>query len=155
MIQNLDLSNNIYSGYSGVLQIQHLDKDGNIIKVTHAPNVITYDARTILTYLLAGDSSAAKFVKYLNVGTVVTAPTRSDTALLGQVDQVALTYTFPAVDRVTFEGILPNVTPANGSTLREAGLFNEDGQMFARQVYGDIAKDAAIQLKYIWTIIFT
>lgn len=151
----IDLSNNYYNKYVGILQIQHMDVNGNILKITNAPNVITYDARTIMTYLIAGNNLTSKYLKYLKVGTDNTVPSRSDTALIALVDSVAVTYTFPNIDRVVFEAILPNVTPANGNTLREAGLFNEDAQMFARQSHGDIAKTAAIQLKYIWTIIFT
>jgi hypothetical protein len=151
---NIDLSDNVFSKYVGVLQVHEIHKNGDI-KIHHAPNTITYDARTIMTQLLAGDSLVERYAKFLKVGTSNIAPTRNDTALGGLVDTVALTYTFPDVDRVQFEGILPNTTPANGSTLREAGLFNNNGNMFARQVHGDIAKTSAIQLKYIWTIIFT
>lgn len=154
-MKEIDLSDNIMKKYTGILQIQELDAEGNVIKLHLAPNTITYDARAIMSQLLAGDNLTDRYVKYIKVGTSNTAPTRSDTALVALVDTIDLTYTFPAVDRVVFEGILPNVTPANGSTLREAGLFNNNGQMFARQVYGDIAKTSAIQLKYIWTIIFT
>ncbi len=150
----LNLEDNTYNRYAGVLEIHELHKNGDII-IRQTPNVITYDARTIMTYLIAGETLTNKYVRYLKVGTINTAPTRGDTALYNLVDTVTVTYTFPQVDRVVFEGILPDVTPCNGSTLREAGLFNTDGQMFARQVYGDIAKTSAIQLKYIWTIIFT
>jgi hypothetical protein len=151
---SLDLEHNLMYRYTGILQIHEIYSDGNII-IRHAPNVITYDARPIMTYLLAGENLANKYIQFLKVGTVNTAPTRSDTALLNLVDTVGVTYTFSAVDRVVFEGILPNTTSCNGQTLREAGLFNNAGQMLARQVYGDIAKTNAIQLKYIWTIIFT
>lgn len=150
----LDLTENIVPKFSGILTIHEIHDNGNI-KIHNTPNVITYDARTILSQLMSGDNSANKYIKYLNAGTDNTAPTRNDTALANQVDSSLVTFTLPAVDRIVFEGILPNSSPSNGQTLREAGLFNEDGQMFARQVYGDIAKTSAIQLKYIWTIIFT
>ena len=151
----IDLSECVVPKYTGILHIEHLDKDGNVLHVTHSPNTITYDARTLLTYLLAGQSMSNKYVNALAVGTNGTAPTRNDTALGTQVDTLPVTYTFPQSDRVVFEAILPNSTPANTSTLREAGLFNTDLNMFARQAYGDIYKSSAIQLKYIWTIIFT
>ena len=154
MVNNLDLGESVYNKYVGTLQIHEIHDDGNVI-IRKAPNIITYDAREILAYLLAGDNLVDRYVKYLQVGDDVTAPTRNDTTLANSVDTVGVTYTFPLVDRVQFEAILPNVTPANGSTLREAGLFNNSGKMFSRQVHGDIAKTSAIQLKYIWTIIFT
>jgi hypothetical protein len=151
---NLNLEGNICNRFVGILQIHELHKNGNLI-IKNAPNVITYDARTIMSYLLAGEQSASKSIATLRVGTNATAETRNDTALGTQVDSVAVTYTFPNVDRVQFEAILPNTTPANGFALVEAGLFNTDSQMFSRQTYSVITKTSAIQLKYIWTIIFT
>jgi len=152
-IQNLE--DNVYNKYRGILQIQELDASGKVLRHISTPNVITYDARTMLTYLLAGNTVADNYVKYLIVGTDSTAPTRNDTALGVQVDSVSLTHTFTDVDRVQFEGILPNTTPANGYTLTEAALKSEGGKIFARQIYGGLAKTIAVQLKYIWTIIFT
>ena len=155
MIFEKDLNDNVYKGYRGYLQIQELDAQGKLIRSINTPNVITYDAREMLTFLLAGYQSASTYAKYLRVGTDNTAPTRDDTALGNQVDSVELTYTFPDVDRVQFEGILPNTTPSNGYTLTEAGLFSENDNMFARQIYDGLGKTSAVQLKYIWTIIFT
>jgi hypothetical protein len=154
MFVNIDLSENVVGKYIGMLEIHELYADGHTI-IKHAPNVITYDARPMLAYLLAGEDSVNKFVNTLKVGTVSTAPTRSDTDLGTVNDSVPVIYTFPAVDRVVFEGILTNSSPANGAALVEAGLFNNSNQMFSRQVYPVVTKTAALQLKYIWTIIFT
>jgi hypothetical protein len=151
---NIDLSDNVMTKYTGVLQIHEIHEDGSI-KIHHAPNTITYGARGIMSRLIAGFNPLTNYVNQLNIGTINAVPARTDTALGNQIDSIALTYSFPDVDRVVFEGILPNVTPANGYTLREAGLFNSNLQLFARQVYGDIAKTSAIQLKYVWTIIYT
>jgi hypothetical protein len=156
-VTELDLSHNFYNKYAGFLQIHHLDAEGKVLHITDAPNVITYGARSILTHLIAGDSLSNTYINSLEVGTDNTVPARTDTALGNKVDEVGITYEYPVIypDRVVFTGILPNTTPANGSTLREAGLTNSNGELFARQVYGDIAKTAAVQLKYIWTIIFS
>jgi len=153
MIINKDLSNNIYNKYVGTLEIHEIHKDYE--KIHKAPNVITYDARQVLSFLIAGDNLVDRYIKYLQVGTDITVPTRADSALGGTVDTVEVTYTFPDIDRVQFEGILSNTSSANGYELVEAGLFNNSGQMFARQAYPIITKTSAIQLKYIWTIIFT
>jgi hypothetical protein len=153
--KNIDLSDSNYNRYSGILRIEELGKDGEVLAVYNAPNTITYDARTIMTYLIAGQNSTNKYVNTLAVGTDSTASDRSDTVLGTQVDEVGVTYTFPAADRVQFEGILPKTTSANGYGLVEAGLLNQDDQLFARQTYGVITKTDAIQLKYIWTIIFS
>lgn len=153
-MMNIDLSDNVYNKYIGMLSIEEIHDNGST-KIHHSPNVITYDARTIMSYLLVGEEAVNKFVKYLKVGNDNTTPTRNDTGLITLADTLSVTYTHPDVDRVVIEAILPNITAANGTTLREAGLFNNDGQMFSRQVHGDIAKTSSLQLKYIWTIIFT
>jgi hypothetical protein len=151
---DIDLGENLVGKYTGILQIQALYEDGTTVTL-NAPNVITYDARPMMAQLLAGYDSINRYAKYLKVGTVSSAPARTDTNLGNVVDTVGLVYTFPAVDRVTFEGILATSSTANGFGLVEAGLFNETGFMFARQVYPVITKTNALQLKYIWTIIFT
>jgi hypothetical protein len=153
-MQEIDLADNVMPKYAGVLQIQGIHEDGSVVEL-YASNVITYDARTIMTHLLAGYDHPNRYVQTLKVGTVSTAPARTDTDLGNVVDSVGVVYTFPNVDRVVFEGILATSSPANGQGLVEAGLFNASGFMFARQVYPVISKTNALQLKYIWTIIFT
>ena len=140
----------------GELIIKSLDKQGNTF-IYKTPNVIVYDAKATMAYLLSGDSSALLSLGYLGVGENNTAPTRADTALLSSVTQVAFTaHTYPAAGQVEYTAILDFVSPANGYILREAGLFSNNGTtMFSRQVYGDIEKTASSQLQYIWRIIFT
>ena len=50
---------------------------------------------------------------------------------------------------------LPQVSPANGSTLREVALMLGNGACFARQVHPDMAKSIAFTLTYIWNIAIT
>jgi hypothetical protein len=154
MMRDIDLGDNLVGKYVGILEIHELYDDGRFI-IKHAPNVITFEARRILTYLLAGEDSVNRFVNTLKVGTSNTAPARTDDNLGSVKDSVPVVYTFPDIDRVRFEGILTNASPANNEALVEAGLFNNSSQLFARQVYPVVTKTSALQLKYIWTIIFT
>lgn len=159
---NIDLSECCYNGYVGVLAVQHLDVNGNLIKITQAPNLIVDNARPILTHLLA-EATATKAIGYIAVGTGTTAPTSGDLDLesrTGPNGVIGVTFSYPAADRVQFEATLPNGTGSsdyNNQTLTEAGLITSEvsGFLFARQTHGGIYKTSSIQLKYIWTIIFT
>ena len=140
----------------GQLTIKSIDRQGNEF-IYHTPNVITFDARDVMAHLLVGDNVATYQLAFLAVGLNNTAPTRSDTSLANELLQVPfLSYTFPAAGQVEITSVLDFVSPANGQILNEAGLMCNDGTtMFARQVYGDIEKTSALQLQYIWRIIYT
>jgi hypothetical protein len=144
--------------YEGQLTIRSIDRRGNVF-VYDTPNVITFTARIQMAHLLVGDSSSSYSIGFIAVGLNNTAPQRSDTALYQQVLQQTIEpYDFPNGDtgEVEITATLDFTSAANGSTLQEAGLFGLNGSsMFARQVHGAIAKDATIQLQYIWRIIFT
>ena len=98
-------------------------------------------------------------IGFIGVGINDTAPSRSDTSLVNEVHQQTIdAYDFPNGDigQVEITATLDFVSPANGETLREAGLISADGTtLFARQVHGGITKDSSIQLQYIWRIVFT
>jgi len=142
--------------FEGQLTIKSIDRQGNEY-VYETPNVITHDARNVMSHLLAGDSVANFQLNYLAVGINNTAPTRNDTSLANEVLQVPYTtYTFPDLGQVEFTAILDFSSPANGEVLNEAGLICSDGTtLFARQVFGDITKTSALQLQFIWRIIYT
>ena len=144
--------------FEGELTIISTDLRGN--KFTYrTPNVIVFDARITMAHLLVGDSVSTYKIGFIAVGQNSTAPQRSDTALVQQVIQQPIEpYDFPGGDigQVEITATLDFTSEANGSTLREAGLFSANGtRMFARQIHGAIVKDSSIQLQYIWRIIFT
>ena len=145
--------------YEGKLEINSLDRSGKIVHSWKTPNVITFDARIVMSHLLVGDSVNTYKIGYIGVGTGNNAPARSDTALVAPIHNQAIEpFDFPNGDsgQVEISATLDFTSAANGNTLREAGLISADGTtLFARQVHGDIAKDAGIQLQYIWRIIFT
>ena len=144
--------------YEGHLTIKSIDRSGNI-NIYATPNIITFDARIIMAHLLVGDAVASYKIGYIGVGSNGTAPQRSDTALVQPIHQQPIEpYDFLNGDtgQVEITATLDFDSPANGYSLREAGLFSVNGtKMFARQVHGVIEKDSSIQLQYIWRIIFT
>jgi len=145
--------------YEGKLEIRSLNRSGQVVHLWKTPNVITFDARVIMSHLLVGDQVNTYKIGFIGVGTGNNAPQRSDTTLVASVHQQAIEpFDFPDGDngQVEITATLDFTSPANGNTLKEAGLVSLDGTtLFARQVHGDIFKDSGIQLQYIWRIIFT
>ena len=157
----MDLSNN--SKYElpcrGELTINTYDINGRLLHVYETPNTIVYGARTLMAKLLVGDDTTNKKISKLAVGVDATPPTRNDTQLRskvgGFVPIAPSAITYPAVGQVELRALLAH-DQAVGSTLTEVGLFTEDETtMFARQVHGDHVKTNALQMEYLWRIIFT
>ena len=139
-------------------------------------NKITFLAADVLVELLSQRTSDPAVTKNLvhsmRMGSSNTAAARSDTNLGAYVIGKAL----DDADKITgAPGEIQFVTTlasgdANGTTLREAGLFtagstpaidNPPGiiagetRMIARQVHPDVPKTIAIVIDYSWTIAFT
>ena len=147
------------SGYLGALSIRSWDRNGNSY-IYRTPNLITYSAAKMSAHALMGETAFR--VKYLGVGTGTTAPSRSDTSLQTESHREEITaFSFPTVDgseigQVEFTVFLDFDSPANGSTLTEAGLIAENGSnLFARQVHVSVVKDSNFKLEYRWRIVFT
>lgn len=139
-------------------------------------NKITFLAADLLVELVsqraADGPPGASAVFSMRMGSSNTAAQRSDTNLgafvigkiLGDVGKVT-----GARGEIQFVTTLAS-DEANGSTLREAGLFTAGGasapddtpgtttgttRMVARQIHPDIPKTSAIVIDYSWTIAFT
>lgn len=89
------------------------------------------------------------------LGTSNTAVADSQTALIGsEVWRDVFTAKTKANASIEIKYFLTSTT-ANGSTLREAGLFNDatGGDMYARVVFtNDIEKTSAIAVLFVWTL---
>ena len=146
------------------------------IKRIEIRNKITYLAADVLVELLAQRASdpvpGCDLIYSMRMGSSNTAAQRSDTNLgaftigkvIGDVGKIN-----GGPGEITFIATLES-GDANGTTLREAGLFTAGAspspsdtpgsspgvtRMFARQVYPDIPKTIAIVVDYSWTIAFT
>ncbi len=151
-------------------------KTGKVLKRIKIRNKITYLAADILVELIAQRATdplpAQDLVYSMRMGSSNTAAQRSDTNLgaftigkvIGDVGKVT-----GGPGEITFIATLDS-GDANGTTLREAGLFTAGTapstsdtpgtapgvtRMVARQVYPDIPKTAAVVVDYSWTIAFT
>lgn len=151
-------------------------KTGKTKKRIEIRNKITFLAADVLVELIAqrttDPAAAQQLVHSMRMGTSNTAASRSDTNLGAFVIGKALADVNKvngAPGEITFTATLSS-GDANGSTLREAGLFTAgpapstsdapgtspgDTRMIARQVYPDIPKTNAIVVDYTWTIAFT
>lgn len=151
-------------------------KTGRVRSTRTIRNKITYLAADVLVELLAQrttDPAPARDLVYsLRVGSSNTPATRADTNLgayvfgmaMGDVNKVN-----GAPGEITFVTTL-GAGDANGSTLREAGLFTAGAtpstsdvpgttpgvtRMIARQIHPDVPKTGGITVDYSWTIAFT
>lgn len=96
------------------------------------------------------------------VGTSGTAPTAADTALGTEVERNTLSAQNRVAATVRKDAYFSR-DQANGSTLREAGLFGGDaasetaltGTLIARNVFADLTKTAQLALTLRWLITLT
>jgi hypothetical protein len=90
------------------------------------------------------------------VGTDATAPAAGQVALGAQIlrDLISQRTKQPAALTIKF---VVGSQQANGSTLREAGLFNAavGGSMYARATPDELVKTDAILVVYTWTLSFS
>lgn len=151
-------------------------KTGKVLKRIKIRNKITFLAADVLVELIAQRASdpdpTRDLVYSMRMGSSNTAASRADTNLgaftigkvIGDVGKVT-----GGPGEITFIATLESAD-ANGTTLREAGLFTAgptpstsdapgvgpgDTRMIARQVYPDIPKTLGVVVDYSWTIAFT
>lgn len=149
---------------------------GRTLKQITVRNKIMFLAADVLGELItqrATDPAPGRNAIYsMRMGSSNTAATRADTNLgaftvgkeIGDVGKVT-----GAPGEIKFIATL-GAGDANGTTLREAGLFTAGAapstsdtpgttpgttRMFARQVYPDVPKNSSILVDYTWTIAFT
>ncbi len=133
-------------------------------KRTHGVrNTITYDGRNSPLYLWAPDgiTVADYAIATLRAGTSTTPPTAGDTSLGAPLagGPTGGILTLSSLERTrspaTAELIITaelDTAHANGYTLTEAGLYLDNGQLFARQVHTAIAKNSGFIVSYTWIL---
>ncbi len=124
---------------------------GELLEREELHNLVTLAGRNLIRDLL--NESTDSGLTHFAVGGTDTAPAAGDTQLAAEIYRDTFTKR-TAVDGVlTLTYFLPSGA-ANGSTLREAGLLNAaaGGVLFARAVFGAIAKTASVTVTYTWSI---
>jgi hypothetical protein len=154
--------------------IRRCAKSGAILDIWSKKNTITYVAGDVLVALIApnalgvGGAQVTNQIKSMRFGTSSLAPQRTDVLLAAEHTparrQLLDANRLIGSQTVEFVASLDSAT-GNGVTYREAGLFtrgdNDDpalasgSKLFARQVFPDQAKSAAIELEFRWRITFT
>ena len=123
------------------------------------PLIVTPDSLRVHR-LQVGDSGGSPAVPPALTQTGLLDPTPVE--LLPVIETFMTTSPYEIVARVTLE----SVTPANGKTLREAGLFTKGivptpappvnpeslPRLVARQIHPEIAKTEALVVEYEWHI---
>jgi hypothetical protein len=101
---------------------------------------------------LVGDPTAVA-PTHVATGSDNTQPTTDDTQLGTEVLRQAIAGSSKTNNEVLLNCIFDS-TQANGSSMKECGLFNDDttGEMFIRFAHGTIDKDNTIEVEYEITL---
>ena len=93
------------------------------------------------------------------VGTGTTTPVIGDTDLVNVVainggNTKSFVSGYPILDETNFQATIRaflSSVEANGNSITEFGLFNEDGSqlMFSRTVFTDITKTSAVEIRIV------
>lgn len=98
------------------------------------------------------------FVQFLAAGANATAAALTDTALYNELVRGPLTSVSVDDNGTNAIGIaryIMGTTQGNGQTFREAGLFNDNNEMYARVVHADKVKDASKIIVYQWDLTYS
>jgi hypothetical protein len=145
--------------------IEEDQPDGSVKKWLHHEehNLIVNTGREAVTHLLAeGDGVNYKITDF-ELGDPVspTAPAPGDTALEQSAFSELITevpvYTPVGVEStVTFTIIMEKAEGNGGGQVdyTEAGLFNANGNLFARQTFPAVVKTATRKITFEWQLIF-
>ena len=137
----------------GIFDLKIYDANGDLIEHYVDENTVVNQGKQGLTALLGGTLTGDKTITDIMFGVDGTPAAVTDTGMIGYSKALAAT-SFPADNSVQFDFVL-EITESNGSTIRDFGLINADGDLFARKVRtGGIVKTSDIRLEGSWTIVF-
>lgn len=115
-------------------------------------NLVPLSGRNLIRDFMAGDPVSG--LTYLAIGTDGTPPAASDVALGAEVHRAPFTSLSKGTGQLTITYYLGS-TVANGSTLREVGVFGNgatatpgSGTLYLRAVHSAIAKTASLAVTY-------
>lgn len=113
-------------------------------------NLVVTLGKTNVCKLLGGAVAGVKISK-IAVGTGITDPAVTDTTLTGLVSKAIDSATYPDDNSVLFSWTL-GTGDANGITITEFGLLNDNNVLCARKVRSGIVKTSAISIVGSWKI---
>lgn len=126
-------------------------ENGKLIDRIEEKNLVVTIGKTNVAKLLGGDA-AGKAITKIAVGTNGLQAAAGDMAITNQFSKAIDSATYPTANSLLVSFDIDN-SEANGLTIREFGLLNDDGILFARKARStDIVKTNAIRLVGSWTI---
>lgn len=125
--------------------------NGKLIEHYHDNNLVVTLGRENVAKLLAGDPDGAAITK-VQLGTDDTPPALTDTAITNPFTKALSSVSFPSQNEVEF-GFVINSNEANGMTISEFGLLNDNNILFARKTRTPIAKVAPMVIVGAWRIV--
>jgi hypothetical protein len=139
MINNLKIK--------GRVKITVKDLDGDSY-ITERDNLVVNAGLDNIAELLTGAGYAITDIEF---GTSATAATATDTTITGAFSKVIDSDSVSSPGKAVF---LASLTTAenNGMTIREIGLIDSNGDLFARIVIPAIVKTNLITVSVEWTI---
>jgi hypothetical protein len=148
-------------GVFGYKMYRHDEGGKTLVEEFRSANKIVNGAKKQMAHLVAGESEGFKIVK-IGFGTDGTKEAAEDTGLENAFVKEVAGYSFPADGKVIFTVILER-DEANGLAIMEAGLFCEDGTLFARDRREDadsgeplppLVKSSDFSIEAEWEITF-
>ena len=178
MQRSISLKPDNFDRPRGELEVLAFDaKTGRLVRIFRDGNIVVNLARATMAHLVSdpGASSQGYVVTTMKFGqgghdpnnpTLPIPPTTSDTDLndpiTGNDSTQAVSFDYPdgpMGTKVRFAATIPavcdiNGTPPAGQAISEAGLFSDNGNMFAKKTFGILTKTEEIAFTFRWTIIF-
>lgn len=125
-------------------------KTGQLIKKEQTHNLVVDAGLNLIRDAI--QLGAISPMSRIGIGTSGTAVNASDTALLSEIAKYTLLSITASNKALTCQYFLDENT-ANGQTIRELGLFTDDGTMYARVVLGTPIEKTNLKVASItWTL---
>lgn len=135
----------------GNLEVTVIDvATGKVVDHFSEHNLVVTLGKVNMAKLLGGDA-AGKPITKVGVGTSGIIPTLSDTGLTNAFIKDIGSVSYNSSGMVTFSFEISD-SEANGLTIQEFGLYDDDNNLFARKTRASIVKTSANMLLGIWKI---
>lgn len=135
----------------GSVFLQIWSANGDLLETIKQDNLIVNLGKKALANLL-GSADPNKAVTLIGFGTSGNTVAGSDVDLTGQYVKPLNGVSYNG-SSVIFDYSL-ELNENNGATIREFGLFTDDGGLFSRITRNSISKTSDIRLSGTWTITF-
>ncbi len=142
--QNLNLK--------GHLLIRVIEVASNkVLQAVEEQNLVLTAGHKNIANLLGGDPSGKAITK-IGLGVNGTQAQLTDTALSNPFIKQISSVSYPEANSIKFDWAI-DASEANGMTVREFGLLNENDVLCSRKARTDIVKTPAVRLVGTWKII--